>query len=93
MAAWNGKPVLARVSAKQIPAVSSPSALDGLQAGFMAAIAYAGQHTAIGELRFNGALRDAREQHDYGYSRGFLAGVEAAKAELAALANLIGGAS
>lgn len=87
MSAWTGRPVLATQSAAQIPAVTVPSALSGLAAGFMAAIAYAGSHTPAAELTFNAAVRDARQHHDYDYSHEFLAGLEAAKAQLL----LIGG--
>lgn len=84
MSVMSGRPVLARQSPAQIPAVASRSALDGLAAGFLAAVTYAGSHTEAAELAFNTALRDAREnpEHDYDYSRLFLAGLELAKAGL-----------
>lgn len=85
-----GRPVLAWMSAAQIPAVSARTALDGLLAGFMAAVTYAGHHTDAGALRFNLALTDARKGHDYDYSREFAVGLELAKQ---ALADLNGGAS
>lgn len=82
-----GRPVLARQSPAQIPAVACRSALDGLAAGFLAAVTYAGSRTDAARLVFDAAVRDARENHDYDYSREFLAGLELAKAELL----LIGG--
>lgn len=88
MSASTGRPVLARQSPAQIPAIASASALAGLAAGFLAAVAYSGRHTAAGELAYSVALRDARQHHDYDYSREFLAGLELAKG---ALTTLIGG--
>lgn len=87
MSVTTGRPVLARQSSAQIPAVASRSALDGLAAGFLAAVTYAGSHTEAARLAYDAAIRDAREHHDYDYSREFLAGLELAKAELL----LIGG--
>lgn len=87
MSAATGRPVLARQSPAQIPAITSATALAGLAAGFLAAVTYSGSHTPAGELAYSMALRDARQNHDYDYSREFLAGLELAKGEL----NLIGG--
>jgi len=81
----SGRPALAWQSPAQIPAVASRSALDGLAAGFLAAVTYAGQHTEAARLAYDAAVLDARTGHDYDYSREFLAGLEAAKAELALL--------
>lgn len=90
MSASSGRPALALLSASQIPAVPSTSALAGLVAGFMAAVAYAQRHDAAAELVFARAVVAARVHPDYGYSHEFLAGAEMAKAGLAALAGTIG---
>lgn len=82
MSVTTGRPVLARQSSAQIPAVASRSALDGLAAGFLAAVTYAGSHTEAARLVYDAAILDARTGHDYDYSREFLAGLELAKAEL-----------
>jgi hypothetical protein len=87
MATWNGRPVLARLSASEIPAVADAEALAGLRAGINAAIDYAGSHTAAAEIVFTAAKRMAQQHPAYGYSHQFLAGVELAKPHLLRLAG------
>lgn len=93
MIASTGRPVLALLDAAQIPLVTAPSALAGLTAGVLAAVALAGDHSATARAAFAASVLDARSnpKRDYDYSRAFLAGVELAKSELAALAaNILG---
>lgn len=82
--AWSGNPALAMISPAEIPAVASRSALDGLAAGFLAAVTYSGARTDAGRRLLDLAVVDARRNpdHDYDYSRAFLDGIEAAKAQL-----------
>lgn len=86
--ASSGRPYLAMLSASQIPAVPSTSAVAGLRAGFDAACQYAACHTAAARKAFEDALIDARKnpEHDFEYSRAFLRGVVMATPELEALA-------
>lgn len=93
MIAATGRPVLALLDPAQIPLVTAPTALAGLTAGVLAAVALAGDHSPAAREAFTASVLDARSnpKRDYGYSRGFLAGVELAKTELAALAaNILG---
>lgn len=92
MNASTGRPVLALLDPAQIPLVTVPTALAGLTAGVLAAVALAGDHSAAGRRAFAAAVLDARSnpKRDYAYSRAFLAGVELAKTELAALAATLG---
>lgn len=91
--ASSGRPYLAMLSASQIPAVSSTSAVAGLRAGFDAVCEYAARHTEAARKAFEDALVDARKnpEHDFEYSRAFLRGVVMATPELEALASEIGG--
>lgn len=93
MSTSTGRPALALLDASQIPVITAPSALRGLAAGFLAAVALASDRSTIAKTRFEAALMDARRNpaHDYAYSRGFLMGAETAKADLAELADAIAG--
>lgn len=80
MSAWTGAPVLATLDASQIPAAPATVAA-GVAAGFAAAWAVAANPCPATRFAFNSALLDARRNpdHDYGYSRAFLAAVELVK--------------
>lgn len=83
MKGWTGRPVLAMLSASQIPAVPATSALAGLRAGILSTLD-AAPHDAAGERCFDEALLDARTgpDRDYEYSHQFAIGAEAAAALL-----------
>lgn len=88
--AWSGRPTLAALDPADIPAVDSDDALDGLRAGFDAALKLSAHHDQVGQHEFYAAVIDARRspRHGYRWSREFLAGVQLAAAELR---NISGG--